>query len=138
MQECLDELKIVRDDWSLEASKPEEIPSRIAGTGAGLVVAMPAAGGWSVWPIKFGEYLAAGIPVVVEKGVGEHITNAVTRWKLGMVIEACNPESYRGISEVFEHREAYSERCIAYARKKLTISHSTAQYARLYRQLLNK
>ena len=131
----LDENGVNRDDWSLESSLPDEMPRRMAGSGAGLTMAYRPSGNW---PMKFGEYLAAGVPVVVEKQIGEHITAPVRRYRLGAVIDENDLESYNEVAELFRCRSEYSERCIRYARLKLEISHTAAQYARLYKEILNR
>jgi len=138
VQNKLNDLGINKGDWTLEASRPDEIPDRIAGSGVGLVVANRSSAKWLAWPLKFAEYLSAGIPLVIEKTVGKEITDIVSRWKLGLIIDESDPESYSQISEIFDNHEGYKQRCIAYARKRMQISHSAAQYARLYRELLKQ
>ena len=105
----------------------------MAGSGIGLAMAFRPAGNW---PMKYGEYLACGVPVAVERGIGEHITRPVQRWKLGVVLDENDPDSYSAALEVLKNRPEYSERCIRYARLKLKISHTSIQYVRLYRELL--
>lgn len=129
----MEEEDVNRSDWSIESSKPEDMPARIVGSGIGLAMAFRPSGNW---PMKYGEYLASGVPVVVEKEIGEHITQAVKRWKLGVVLEENRADCYAAVADVLKRREEYTSRCIRYARLKLVVSHSATQYARLYRQLL--
>ncbi|NQU04502.1 MAG: glycosyltransferase [Calditrichaeota bacterium] len=125
-----------KSDWTIEACLPEEVPDHIKGSGLGLITGISIENGWTSWPVKYAECLAAGVPVAVEKEIGPHITEAVKRYKLGIVLDEDNPESYRMVVEVLQNRAEYGERCMNYAKLKLTISHSAAQYARLYRELL--
>jgi len=133
VKQVLDEEGLDRADWTLESARPEEMPGRMAGSGIGLAMAFRPSGNW---PMKYAEYLACGIPVAVEREIGEHITGPVQRWKLGIVLDENNPDNYSAVAEVLNNRAEYTERCIRYAQSKLDISHTSAQYARLYRELL--
>lgn len=150
IEQILDKEGLERGCWTLEASQPEEMPDRMAGSGIGLAMAFQPVGRTFLsayssadgqnpsgnWPMKYAEYLAAGVPVAVEREIGEHITRAVERWKLGVVLDENDPNSYSGVVEVIRNRSEYTGRCTRYARMKLSISHTATQYARLYRQLL--
>ena len=136
IERVLDDSGIKRSDWLVKAATRDEIPELIAGSGFGLALGVYPSGNWQVWPIKFLEYLAAGVPVLVERQIGEHITHIVKRWKLGAVLDDDDPGCYRMAAAILGNRAEYSSRCIDYARKKLPISHCAAQYTRLYRQLL--
>ncbi len=126
---------IRRSDYSLESSLPAEIPQRIVGSSIGLVLAIRHTGNW---PVKFAEYLSAGLPVVVDCQVGEQITVPVIKYRLGIVIDENDPNTYKAISDVIAHRSEYSTRCLRYARMKLDLSHTVRQYIRLYRQLIGE
>ena len=133
VKQVLDAEGLDRADWTLESARPEEMPGRMAGSGIGLAMAFRPSGNW---PMKYSEYLACGIPVAVEREIGEHITGPVQRWKLGIVLDETDPDNYSAVAEVLNNRAEYTERCIRYAQSKLDISHTSAQYARLYRELL--
>jgi glycosyltransferase involved in cell wall biosynthesis len=135
VRKVLDENGVARSDWSIESARPEEMPVRMSGSGLGLAMAYRPSGNW---PMKFGEYLAAGVPVVVEKQIGEHITGPVRRWRLGAVIDEDDPDSYHAVDGILRDRAGYSERCLRYARLKLDISHTAKQYAKLYRAMLKR
>ncbi len=133
VRSVLDAEGLDRADWTLESARPEEMPGRMAGSGIGLAMAFRPSGNW---PMKYAEYLACGVPVAVEREIGEHITRPVQRWKLGIVLDENDPDSDSAAAKVLNNRAEYTERCIRYARLKLNISHTSAQYARLYRELL--
>jgi glycosyltransferase involved in cell wall biosynthesis len=136
VRNILQRYSVSDSDWSIEACSPEQIPQKLHGSGLGLITGISIENGWTSWPVKYAEYLAAGVPVAVEKEIGPHITEAVKRWKLGIVLDKDNPESYQMAAEVYQNHAEYGERCINYAKLKLPISHSAAQYTRLYKTLL--
>jgi len=121
------------EDWSVEASFPSEIPSRICGASLGLILGLRPTGNW---PVKFAEYVAAGVPVAVERETGPHLTHEVEKWEIGVVIDESDPETYRKAAEVIVQRDEYTDRCQRYAVKRMDIARSAVQYIRLYRQVL--
>ena len=118
---------VSEDDWTLEASLPEEMPKRMASAGLGLIFAIR-------WPVKFAEYLAAGVPLVMVQGE-KHLTELVIKQHLGIVVDEDNPSSYQAVTELIQHRSEYADRCIRYARSNLDLTQTAAQYVELYQQL---
>ncbi|MCF7810645.1 glycosyltransferase [bacterium] len=136
VKNMLQKYNIIDSDWSIEACLPEQVPQKLQNSGLGLITGISVEKGWSSWPVKYAECLAAGVPVAVEAEVGVHITETVKRRGLGVVIDMDNPESYKKVIEIFKNRAEYGERCINYAKQKLPIAHSALQYVRLYKMLL--
>lgn len=120
------------NDWTIESARPEEMPGKIAGATFGLILALKPTGNW---PVKYAEYLAAGVPVVVEHEVGQHITRPVDRWGMGIVLNDDDERIQRQAIEIIDQSAVHSQRCLSYARLKLDISHTAQQFARIYRQL---
>jgi len=125
------------DDWQIESVQPDKVPDCIAGSDFGLILGIaPKFPGPQNWPVKLAEYLLMGVPLVVERTAGEHLTGLVRRWRLGMVVDKGDPASYQPAAEILRHRTEYAIRCQKFARLKLDLSHTARQYTRLYRQLL--
>jgi len=129
----LGKVGVAESDWTLESRLPEEMPEHIASGTFGLMLGLRPSGNW---PVKFAEYMACGVPVVVEELVGKHITVPVEKWGLGIVVDMDDEASFKQISGLISVRTEYSQRCREFALKRLDMSRSSAQYARLYRQLL--
>ncbi len=124
-------------DYSVDASAPTEISSRIARADLALLLGLKPAADWSVWPVKFAEYLGAGIPLVVEREVGEDISREVQKWEIGCVVDRKTPDSYGMAADIIADHSTYSDNCIRYAQKRMDIKQTAQQFLRLYRQVLN-
>ena len=122
-------------DWNLDSSTPEDIPVRIAGSSFGyLITSLQQSEG--VWPVKMAEYLACGIPLVVEEAVGSHLTRLVRKHRLGIVISDNDDSFLQEAVEIVDNMPEYRYRCQTYAERHLDISRSADQYLRLYKQEL--
>lgn len=125
------------NDWKLESSTPEEIPEKISGASFGyLITSIKQVEG--VWPVKVAEYLACGIPLAIEEGVGDHLTSLVRKWKIGIVVGDKDDSFLSEAVELIKIMPEYSERCREFAKKRLDISRSADQYLRLYKQELKR
>lgn len=88
-------------------------------------------------PVKFAEYLAAGLPVIITEGVGD-CTTIVRQEHVGLVLKSPKEADWDGnalsefLSDVAVHREEYKERARATAHRYFLRS----QYMALYRQAL--
>ena len=153
---CFGLAGIDRDEYTIESSTPQRIPHKIAGATIGLVLALRNSNNWPVklnrliksdkislsiqttgnWPVKYMEYLAAGVPIVVDRLIGSHISDSVRRNRLGITICEDDPTTYVAVADLIEYRSEYSDRCVRYARMKLDLSHTVKQHVRLYRQLI--
>lgn len=90
-------------------------------------------------PIKFGEYLTAGIPVVLTKGIGD-TEELLSKYNIGVLISELNETEYINASEkVFQLLEdtEVKVRCKNIARKYFSIETSVQQYYQIYSQLLS-
>ena len=57
---------------TIVSAKPEEVPSLLAAADVALCFLSPLENNLSSSPIKFGEYLASGLPVVCSRGAGDY------------------------------------------------------------------
>ena len=110
--------------------------SRIAGADLALLPSAYTFSQLSVWPVKFAEYLGAGIPLIVEREVGEDLSNQVEKWKLGCVVDQNSSESYAKAANLISDCDTYKKNCINYARKRMDLRKTADQYFRLYKQVL--
>lgn len=85
-------------------------------------------------PLKFGEYLAAGLPIIISEGIGdtEEIVNV---YKIGVVVR--NNDFQLALDKMIDllnDKEVYS-RCLMVARKFFNIRKSFEQYFSIYNKL---
>jgi glycosyltransferase involved in cell wall biosynthesis len=90
-------------------------------------------------PTKVAEYLAAGLPVICNAGIGD-LDEVIGRDRVGVIVRDLDEDGYRRALEQLEDlRESsgLAERCTASAARRFDLEHvGAARYARLYRRLL--
>jgi hypothetical protein len=69
-------------------------------------------------PVKFGEYLAAGLPVVISDGIGDY-SSLVREERLGVTLENAEPTkgNIGSIIDLLRHSADYSVRCSGWAKQ---------------------
>jgi len=123
------EAGLPEDCFTVESAAPVEMPEKMKGAAIGLHFAIR-------WPVKYAEYLSAGIPLIMVKGE-DHFNKAVEGRRLGIIVDPEKPESYSRITELLSNHQAYSKRCRAYAEHYLNVTSSAKQYIRIYKRLLD-
>ena len=73
-------------DVKLLSLAPEEVPRYLAASNIGLLLRERSPINGVASPVKFGEYMAAGIPLVISHGVGDY-SAAVREHQLGICID---------------------------------------------------
>ena len=85
-------------------------------------------------PLKFGEYLAAGLPVIISEGIGD-TEKIVNTFKVGVVIKNNDFQSaLNNMIDLLNDEDIYS-RCLMLARKSFDIKSSFEQYFSIYKKL---
>jgi glycosyltransferase involved in cell wall biosynthesis len=69
----------------IKKCKASEVISELRGGGLGWCVIRPSFSKSVCWPVKFNEYLAANLPVIVNSGIGD-LEALVKRYDLGLVV----------------------------------------------------
>ncbi|MBI4323001.1 MAG: glycosyltransferase [Candidatus Omnitrophica bacterium] len=119
------------------SAAPEEVPEQLASAHVGLALITPALSKQFSSPTKIGEYLASGIPVVVNRGVGD-LEELVVRDRVGVVLHDLSAISYddgaRELLNLLSDRELVA-RCRRAAREHLSLERGRRQYLRLYTEL---
>lgn len=90
-------------------------------------------------PTKFAESLAAGIPVVVNKGIGD-TENIILMQKVGVIVDALDQASYEKaaghILSLLDEGDALKHRCIETADKFFSLDLGIERYAKIYSGLI--
>jgi len=87
-------------------------------------------------PLKFAEYLAAGLPVLVNEGIGD-TEDIISKYNIGVVIRKEN--YYAGLKEMMDllkDKNVYS-RCRDIAMREFNIKDAFISYQMIYEELLN-
>lgn len=124
----MDESQIIH-----QTSAPHNMPNAMQGSTFGI--AFCAISIKSMWPVKIAEYLAAGLPLIIDRNFPGIVPIIITKHRLGFIADPDNPEDYSPALEIVNNWQQYSQRCVDYARKRLDISSTARQHMRIYRSI---
>ncbi|UCD54932.1 MAG: glycosyltransferase family 4 protein [Candidatus Omnitrophota bacterium] len=107
---------------------------------AGIFFIKPVFSKISSSPVKFGEYLASGLPVVINRGVGD--TEEIVRQnRVGIIVENFDEPSYNkafnDLTKLLEDKHL-PERCGLTAEKYLSLKRAIDKYENIYKTLSHK
>lgn len=89
-------------------------------------------------PVKIGEYLACGLPIIVNKGMGD-AEELIRQHKVGVVLEGFNNDAYQKAAhellEIMKEGDGLKERCRRVAQDYLSLDIGVAKYDNIYRKL---
>lgn len=86
-----------------ESPEREEIPRLLAQSDIGLLSRAPSVISRVASPVKFGEYLAAGLPVIAAAGIGE-CDDLLAQSECGVSLDPLKPETWREALRPFVER----------------------------------
>jgi glycosyltransferase involved in cell wall biosynthesis len=88
-------------------------------------------------PLKFAEYLSAGLPVLISKGVGD-TEEIIKKYNVGVVIEdQFYKESLKDLLKLLEDETVY-QRCMDVARNEFNIDNCFIEYENVYIEIANR
>ena len=121
-----------------EASR-EEMPGYLSAAQAGLSFRLETASQRACSPIKNGEYLACGLPVVSTPGAGDY-SALVVREKVGVVVERFDEAGLgiaaEGLARLLQD-PGVADRCRTVARNEIGLDEVVVpRYLALYESLL--
>lgn len=119
-----------------------EVPSHLAAADVGLLLREPSLVNRVSSPVKFGEYLAAGVPVIMSEGVGDYSALAASE-RVGMVLDTRMQQQTEELAASvrdFVQRcqlegEGLRSRCRAVVRQHLTWDAHLPKLMHLYEAL---
>ena len=129
-------------DFFIKKVAPAEIPLYLSAADAALSFIKPCYSKQASSPTKNAEYLACGLPLVVNGGIGD-TTELTTEDETGVVIENFSTEDYNAaldeLDKLLEDRAALAEKCRQSARRRFDLFNVGGErYRRLYERLLQR
>ncbi|MBA4184036.1 MAG: glycosyltransferase [Acidobacteria bacterium] len=130
------------EDFLITQVLPKEIPLYLGASDVAVSFIKSCYSKQASSPTKNAEYLACGLPVIVNTGVGDTAEITVED-KTGVIIEEFNRENYRKafveLEKLLENKKSLTERCRESAEARFDLqSVGGARYQKLYRRLLEK
>ena len=130
------------NDFLVKQVLPDEIPMYLRAADAAVSFIKPCYSKQASSPTKNAEYLACGLPIIVNDGIGD-TTEFTLNDKTGVVIREFTNSAYiAALDELWEmmaEPDALRERCMSSAHKRFDLkSVGGERYKRLYKSLLAK
>jgi glycosyltransferase involved in cell wall biosynthesis len=126
---------------TIDKVRHSDVPAYLSAMDAGLIFIKSCFSKTASSPTKFAEFLACGIPVVVNSGVGD-MDGIIRREKVGVIAEGFSRESYRAAAEalkgLLEEGGALKRRCRGAAENIFSLDGGCRQYEKVYRELIDR
>jgi glycosyltransferase involved in cell wall biosynthesis len=139
--------KIVREkqieDVTIDSVDPADLPEKLQHANAAIAFIKQCLSKTASSPTKIGEYLAAGLPVVANTGIGDldELLSGNGDGPVGVTVHDFTSEGYRkALAEldVLMHTPRIAERCRTVARESLDLKTvGWPRYQRVYSELLS-
>ena len=127
---------IAREDVVVRSATRQEVRFYLSAADLGVFFIRPSASKVSSSPTKLGEYLAMGIPVLTNGGVGD-VADIIERTGGGVVVEDFTPDAYRRVLRGLDAlAHSPPEEIRSRARAIYDLDGAVESYARLYAEAL--
>jgi glycosyltransferase involved in cell wall biosynthesis len=128
------------DDFLVRAVSQGEVPEYLSAADVALLFLKPGYAAHATSPTKFAEYLAAGLPVVCNAGIGD-VDDLVEGDRIGVVLREFTATAYDDALDAVERLrvecEALARRCRHAAARGFDLEKVGGErYLRLYRRVL--
>lgn len=136
----MNERGINPDQYTVKAVLPPEVPSYLSAADVGLAFIRSCFSKQASSPTKNAEYLACGLPVIINAGVGDSDA-LVTQSEIGALVEKLTDADYSNaittVQKLLTDRDALRAVTRSTAEKLFDVSRvGVERYARLYEQVL--
>jgi glycosyltransferase involved in cell wall biosynthesis len=134
----MSERGISASDYHVVAAMPREVSSYLSAADAGLAFIKPCFSKLASSPTKFAEYLACGLPLIINAGIGDS-DDLILKHKAGVLVTEFNAAAYNqaatGIVDLVRGGES-RKHCRAIATQLFDLQTvGGARYARLYERI---
>ncbi|MDO8603579.1 MAG: glycosyltransferase family 4 protein [Candidatus Omnitrophota bacterium] len=127
-------------DVTITSVTPMDMPAYISMADAGIFFIKPCFSKRSSCPTKFAEYLSCGLPVLINKGIGD-TAEVVERNKIGFVVGNFTKEEYaEGASLILKYSNDgdVKKRCVETAERLFSLERGAHLYLGLYNKVFQK
>lgn len=138
---AMTKLGIEHSDYAVRNVAPADVSSFLSAGDAGIAFYRPGVSRLGTSPVKLSEYLACGLPVVVNSGIGDS-DEIITNDNVGSVVAGFNEAAYAGALDSIEAltRDVKATRSAARKVAERLFNVRTVgveRYARLYETVLD-
>ena len=140
VRELMNSRKITTGNYSVLSVAAADVPSYLAAADAGLSFIKRCVSKVASSPTKNGEYLACGLPIIINEGIGDSDA-LVDQWHAGVLIEEFNEAEYEAAAREIEALVVAPETRVKARRVAEQLFHLETvggeRYASLYERVLN-
>jgi glycosyltransferase involved in cell wall biosynthesis len=125
-------------DYFIMGVSPEDVPSAISKSRCSIMFIKPVECKIGSSPTKFGESLAGGIPVVINKGIGD-TEDVVIKEGVGILVEGFEEGFYeKAVSDLFHllEEDGLRDRCLKVAEGSLSLDLGVRRYTGVYEKMI--
>jgi len=140
VRELMKSRNVGPDNYSLFSVAASEVPSYLAAADAGLAFIKRCESKIASSPTKNGEYLACGLPLIINAGIGDSDA-LINEWKAGVLINDFNEQEFAAAARAIEVMAAEPDarsRARRVAEQLFDLNAvGTERYAALYEKVLS-
>ena len=141
IRSLMKERNIDERSYAVLSSRPHDVPSYLSAADAGIAFIKPCLSKQASSPTKYAEYLGCGLPLIINKGIGD-ADALICDHKIGSLVNEFTPMEYRRAFrevEVLSQNKDEIRRATRDVAEKLFDVRVTGatRYADLYRRVLN-
>jgi glycosyltransferase involved in cell wall biosynthesis len=126
------------NDFSVMSVPPVEVPKYLGASDLAVSFIKACYSKLSSSPTKIAEYLACGLPIVANRGVGD-VDSTIEKNSVGVIVDSFDTESYiKGLQEAFALTGTSERAKLAAAREFDLQSVGGERYRRMYRKLTSE
>ncbi len=127
-----------RDDISVLSVEQGFVPQYLSFAKAGLAFYKPGYSRKACSPTKIGEYLSCGLPVIINKGIGD-CDEIVLKENIGVVINEFSEDEYKRAAaellRLLSEGERLKDRCRSAAKRYFSLDMGVERYRDIYKRL---
>ena len=125
-------------DYIVIGVKPDEVGQYLSRTKFGIMFIKPVECKIGSSPTKFAESLASGIPVIINKGIGD-TEDIIRDRKIGVLVEGLDVSAYKkAVRAMFDlmETEGLKARCVETARRYFSLDLGVERYVNVYKKIM--
>lgn len=127
------------DALRVQRVEHEDVPRHVAQGDVGLCFVKPSLSKQASYPTKIGEYLACGLPVVINARLSD-CDRFIERHRVGVVVDPLARSGYetacRRLGQLLEEGDALRARCRRVAEEHLALAVGVRSYQAIYQRCL--
>jgi len=141
VRELMKARAVPEDRFSIVAAQSVDVPSYLSASDAGIAFIKPCFSKLASSPTKYAEYLACGLPLVINSSIGDS-DSLITNEHTGVLIKDFNAQEYeralQSISEFASKREETRRLTREVAERLFDVRRTGLErYARMYESILS-